>query len=234
MTLRGAIRDFLQQPGDEQKAFDRRSLNLLADYFSPSTDFPLTEIDARRLRDFLARWYVEKTAAVEEVESPRTSGAEALLDSLTRFFSWVDSAEGPALARELLPIIRELGETLPRALKITRELAACVRERGGQFHFPEFLTSFEEGGRSRYDIDDYDQGAQASTREGYFRILRAEGVLFEAVDTVSESRVWPIIFPERVAPLLAPDYIIDLQLVRGPEGWQVADCGFAYPPGAEV
>ena len=40
--------------------------------------------------------------------------------------------------------------------------------------------------------------------------------------------------PIHVAPLLEDGYIINLELVRKAEGWQIAGCGFAYPPGTEI
>jgi hypothetical protein len=61
-----------------------------------------------------------------------------------------------------------------------------------------------------------------------------EGASVEAEELISEERVWPIIFPSEAAALLEDGYIINLELVRKPEGWQIAGCGFAYPPGAEI
>jgi site-specific recombinase XerD len=66
------------------------------------------------------------------------------------------------------------------------------------------------------------------------RIIRVEGSLVEAEDLISEERVWPIIFPFEVAVLLDRAYVINLELVRTKEGWQIASCGFAYPPGTEI
>jgi hypothetical protein len=106
-----------------------------------------------------------------------------------------------------------------------------VRQSGGAFSFPEFLTSFEEGGSSQYDID---VPGNVGAIDGYFRIIRVDGVLAEAEELISEERVWPIVFPFEVAALLDDGYIINMELVRKMEGWQIVGCGFTYPPGTEI
>ena len=58
--------------------------------------------------------------------------------------------------------------------------------------------------------------------------------LVEAEEIITEERVWPIIFPSDPASPLTNDYIINLELVRSKDGWQIAACGFAYPPGTDV
>jgi hypothetical protein len=93
------------------------------------------------------------------------------------------------------------------------------------------LTSFEEGGSSQYDID---VPGNVGAIDGYFRIIRVEGSSVEAEELISDERVWPIVFPSEVAALLDDGYIINLELVRKPEHWQIAGCGFAYPPGTEI
>ena len=127
--------------------------------------------------------------------------------------------------------------TLPRADEISKLLSDWLRERGGAFSFPEYLTTFEEGGRSQYDIDDSadsDDSNEVRVLDGYFRILRVEGSLVEAEELVTGKRVWPIVFPSHVAVLLERAYTINLEVVRTGEGWQITGCGFAYPPGTDV
>jgi hypothetical protein len=232
-------------------------LGLLTTYFSPNA--ALTEITPVSLRDFIARWYVEKacTSRHRQAESRRgdlpsdatptivgcrdlsTQTAETdvvptpreLLDSVAQFLRWVDHQAGTNLAEQSLSILLELSDSLPRALEITNVLSSWLRKRPGAFSFPEFLTSFEEGGRSEYDID---TPGNVGALEGYFRIVRVEGTSVEAEEMISEERVWPISFPPEVAAQLDDQYIINLELVRTSEGWQIAGCGFAYPPGTEV
>jgi hypothetical protein len=212
------------------------ALLLLAVYFS--SDIALNEITPASLRDFLGRWYVEKVCSSrrydigsDRAESDIVPGPRELLDALAQFFKWVDEHAGTDLAERSSPVLLELTRSLPRAIEIGDVLSTWLRERGGAFGFPEFLTSFEEGGHSEYDID---TPGSVGALEGYFRILRVEGSSVEAEELISEERVWPIIFPPVVAPLIDDQYIINLELVRSPEGWQIAGSGFAYPPGTEV
>ena len=232
-----------------QPAFHHQSLMLLADYFSP--DASLTEITPSRLRDFLSRWYVEESAsktgnsksvrreavsqanrrALNADPADQVPNPQELLNSLSAFFEWADRQAGTNRVGGLSPIIQELRNSLPRALEITQALSNAIRERGGAFNFPEFLTSFEEGGSSQYDID---VPGKVGAIDGYFRILRVEGSSVEAVELISEERVWPIVFPSEVAERLDIGYVINLELVRNPQGWLIAGCGFAYPPGTDI
>ena len=212
-----------------------KALHLLTEYFS--SNIALSEIAPASLRDFLRRWYVEKACSSRpyDVESDAAEsdvpGPRELLDTLGQFFKWGDQQAGTGLAERFTPVLLELTRSLPRAIEICDLLSSWLRERGGAFGFPEFLTSFEEGGHSEYDID---TPGSVGALEGYFRILRVEGSSVEAEELISEERVWPIIFPPIVAPLMDDQYIINLELVRSPSGWQIAGCGFAYPPGTEV
>jgi hypothetical protein len=212
------------------------ALLLLAEYFS--TNIALSEITPASLRDFLGRWYVEKACSSRRYdvgsdapECDIVPGPRELLDALAQFFKWADQQAGTDLAERSSPVLLELIRSLPRAMEIGDVLSSWIRERGGAFGFPEFLTSFEEGGHSEYDID---TPGSVGALEGYFRILRVEGSSVEAEELISEERVWPIIFPPVVAPLMDDQYIINLELVRSPAGWQIAGCGFAYPPGTDV
>ena len=116
-------------------------------------------------------------------------------------------------------------------LRISSRLSAHLAGRGGAFGFPEFLTSFEAGGHSQYDLD---APGESGCMEGYFRILRVEGCRVEAEETLTQTRAWPVRFPEDVAALLEENDLLDLELVRAEDGWQIVACGFAYPPGTEV
>lgn len=234
-----------------------KALLFLTGFFSPNT--APGEISPASLRDFLARCYVEKactsnkrdkktsqtnsTSDAAEVtggsievntqarESNVVPKPSELLDSLSQFFKWMDQHTGGNLAERSTPVLVELRQSLPRALEITELLSSWLRERGGAFGFPEFLTSFEEGGHSEYDID---TPGNVGALEGYFRILRVEGSSVEAEESISEERVWPILFPPEVARLLDDQYIINLEIVRSSAGWQIGACGFAYPPRTDL
>lgn len=220
-----------------------QTAQLLTSYFS--ADSLLTAMNAESLHDFLARWYLEKactsdmntsksTESFITVDLPHSDHLPApkqLLASMTGFLAWVEENTGEELTARCSSTLTELGETLPQAIEITRLLSSWIQERRGAFTFPEFLTSFEEGGSSQYDID---TPGTIGALEGYFRIIRVEGRLVEAEDLISGERVWPITFPPEVAVLLNRPYVINLELLRTPEGWHIASCGFAYPPGTEV
>jgi len=79
----------------------------------------------------------------------RVPEPHVLVDSLAEFFKWIDQQSGGGLAAQCVPLLIELSRSLPHALEITNALTSALRERGGAFNFPEFLTSFEEGGSSQ-------------------------------------------------------------------------------------
>ncbi len=215
MTIAEAINLFLEQT----PSADRTSLAWPARYFNCAMD----DLTRARLRSF-ARWFVEQ--AVAESPSPKE-----LIRALAHFLEWAEENAAYRFDSEQREILRELEISIPRAMEIFSRLASYLAERGGAFGFAEFLTSFEEGGRSRYDFDEPDQ---AGAREGYFRILKIDGCRVEAEDELTEDRVYPITFPEEVARLLEPGFILNLELARSKEGWQIVACGFTYPPGTEV
>ena len=257
MTLAEAITRFLDHAGLNDSnvhphlgtAIHDQALLFLAGYFP--VDAIVSEMTPTNLRDFLSRWYVERACASNPNDSESIEGGDAassasriskalndqvpeppeLLDSLESFLKWADQEGGADQFATVSPILIELRRTLPRALEITNALARALRERGGAFNFPEFLTSFEGGGSSQYDID---VPGNVGAIDGYFRIIRIEGASVEAREMISEETVWPIAFPSKVAALLEAEYIINLELVRDREGWQIAGCGFAYPPGTEM
>jgi hypothetical protein len=259
MTLAEATSSFLHYAGNEatvlariQPAATNRALSFLISCFSP--DASLGEVTASKLRDSLSRLYVESASVGEprnweSLESDSSSTADGtcgdinanrtgpapepldLLDSLEEFFKWTERQTGTGQAAEISKMLIELRQSLPRALAITTTLSRTLRERGGAFHFPEFLTSFEEGGGSQYDID---APGNVGAIDGYFRIIRVEHSWVEAEEMISEQLLWPIVFPLEVASMLDCGYIVGLELIRDAEGWQIAGCGFAYPPGTEV
>ena len=229
MTLREAISGFLAHAGQNNSSRNQppeacaRALEFLTAYFAP--EMALREITPSALRDFLSRWYVENAA-------PESNAISAsIAQSLEAFFRWAEQARHLDDVEQHLQVLAELQRSLPRALEIADRLAERLAERGGAFTFPEFLTSFEAGGRSQYDLD---APGEAGAIEGYFSITRIEGAMVEAQEMISDEIVRPIIFPPDVASLLMPNFILNLELVRKKGGWQIAACGFAYPPGTEM
>jgi hypothetical protein len=244
MKLGDAITRFLDHArlndsnpsSDPQHASNQAAMLLLTECFS--ADEALADITRSSLRDFLSRWYLEKAHGSQQADSASAeqSGGSAsasldMLDSIEQFFSWTDNQNSTDQSTELAPVLNELRHSLPRALQITNLLSDAVRAHGGAFTFPEFLTSFEEGGSSQYDID---VPGSVGAIDGYFRIARIEGRMIEAEELISEERVWPIVFPQEVAEILDTGYILNLELVRKPAGWQITGCGFAFPPGTDI
>ncbi|HSO73415.1 MAG TPA: hypothetical protein VLU47_01135 [Blastocatellia bacterium] len=221
MTLREASARFLELRNPKNPRSNKaqaQTIQLLTTFFP---DAALAELTPARLRDFIARWYVEETN--------HQPAPAALLNSLDDFISWVDTQTPAEAEGGCRSVIVELEETLPRALEIARVLSSELKTRGA-FGFPEFLTSFEEGGRSQYDVD---VGGDVSALEGFFRVSRIDETMVEAEELISGERVSPIVFPKESAAVIATGYIINLELVRAGYNWHIAACGFAYPPGTE-
>lgn len=223
--------DSVSQDYAESRAL---SLALFATYCGKNP--LLDELTPVRLRDFLARWFIERSGSA----SPRASDVAAtgrlpkptvLMEGLAEFMDWGARHLAFIAADQCLAVINELREPLPRALAISRRLSEHLAGSGGAFGFPEFLTSFEAGGHSQYDLDTV---GESFCMEGYFRILRVEGDQVEAQEMLTEARAWPILFPASIAALLETNYIINLELIHVEEGWQIAACGFAYPPGTDI
>ena len=246
MTSAEAIAAFLERAGGQVSARDElvASLDQLAGFLSGKKIGLLAEITPQVLRDFIARWYVEEATFPSKSEDRLYSVSEmrrtgptplpeplSLITALDAFFGWIDEQTGAEASEDLRGVITELGSTMPRAVEIGKALSLHVVERGGAFAFPEFLSSFEEGGQSQYDID---VPGDVGALESYFRIARIDGIRIEAEDVITEERIWPVLFPEEIAGLLAPGYIINLEIVRSSRAWLIADCGFTYPPGTEL
>ena len=200
------------------------------DYFGPS--LPLTELTSTGLRDFLSRWIIENAGPRTGDGNgtiPQITAADAagIIEAFAVFFDWTEqNAPFPAVSA-CRALLVQLQDSVPKALQIAWLLSDHLRRGGGAFTFPEFLTSFEDGGRAEFD---FDAPGEAGCLEGYFRILSVEGTAIEAEELITETRVWPVAFPANVAALLWPGLIINLELLRTSEGWQITACGLAYPP----
>ena len=217
---------------------DERVMSLLTGHFSGNAS--LDVVSAGTLRDFLARSYVEKACVAkfgsgndgfDKLKQAALPEPEAVVDSLAGLFEWIRQQEGIDLVQQTSSMLAGLRESIPRALAIAGSLWSWLRNRRGAFSFPEFLTTFEEGGHSQYDID---TPGEVGAIEGFFRIIKIREGRVEAEDLISEARIWPILFPAEVVELLHEDYIINLELIRSGEGWHITACGFVYPPGTNV
>lgn len=222
MTIREASTRFLEQrdPKNSQCNEAHAPTIQLLTMFLP--DAAVAELTPARVRDFIARWYVEQT----NYQPPPS----AMLNSLAAFLGWVKTHDPAGTEDGCLSVIAELEKTLPRAMEISRVLSSVLKSRGA-FGFSEFLTSFEEGGRSQYDVDV--GGGGVKSIEGFFRLSRIEGSTVEAEELISGQRVWAVVFPEGSLGVIETGYIINLELVHGGDSWQIAASGFAYPPGTE-
>lgn len=204
-----------------------QAITLLGEYCKQSAINRLDDLSAERLRDFLARSYIEQASALGSA-LPRPA---ELLDALASFIGWADKHVRPGIETECLPVITGIAEELPRALDIFSAMSESLAGRGGAFTFSEFLTTFEGGGQGLYDVD---VPGEAGAREGYFRVMRVEGVYAEVEDLITEDRIWPIILPDDVAGRLVAGYVINLELALGADGWHIVGCGFVYPPDADL
>ena len=232
MRLRQAAAAFLESSAGAHDRADQNDTALSLDLLVRQLADPdIEQLTPALLRDFLARWYVEEASGCQPSTLPALPAAEALIAALKDFFRWSERISDAALNRVRLQVLDSLTETVPRAIAISVALAAESARRGGAVSFPEFLTTFAEGGQSEYDVGD--PSGEAGVKEGYFCILAVEGREVAAEELIQEEQVSPILFPDKIARLLAPGYILSLELVRTAEGWQVAGSGFAYPPGTE-
>lgn len=233
MTLAEAGAEFLEQvklsessPASLHPSIHKQAFETLTAGFSARSD--VREVSATKLRGRLSRSYVEKAFASGSYDP---DDAAMLIDSLAKFFDWLGQRDLIDSTSDVLRVLAELRKTLPRSLEITRELSSLLKAHRGAFNFPEFLTSFEQGGRNQYDID---APGDAGALEGFFRIIRVAGSFIEAYELISEENVTPILFPGAVLSELDAGYIINLELVKSPEGWVISDCGVVYPPGTDV
>jgi hypothetical protein len=128
-------------------------------------------------------------------------------------------------------VLDELEDTLPRAIEITNLLARSLRERRGPFGFAEFLTTFEQGGQSHYDID---SGGEIPRKEGFFKVVRVEAIEIAAEELISEELFSPISITEEVGALLEPGYILNLEIARVGASWEIIESGLVHPPGSPV
>lgn len=229
MTLREATSAFAVQIGRDHPPAKVEAIGLFDEYLRAADFSSNDQLTASLLRDFLARWYVERASAPSvnrEAPSP-----QVLLDSIAEFLIWADEQSSMLIASECAALLAELREGLPRALEINGALSRHLGERGGAFGFPEFLTSFDQGGHSEYDIG---EPGEVRAIEGYFLVERVEQNRVEALEIVSDRRVGPIIFPEEIAPLISAGFIINLEVIRAGDFWRITDCGFAFPPNTEI
>ena len=225
LNLPGGLVD--EKPGARMLALERFS-NL-----TPGAR-NIEAINPDQLRELLSRRYVEEStvrgsrAGVDEAGEIEPA---AFLDQLHTFYEWAGENRILPFADGCLRVIAELRQPIPRAIKIGVALSKEIAARGPAATFTEFLTSFEQGGGSRYDIDSPDgRGAV----EGYFRLMHVEGIRAEAEEIITGEVIEPIEFPPSTAGLLSEEFVINMEIIWDGRAWQIAGCGFAYPPGTDV
>src|ERR1044071_435370 len=182
MTLAEATSQFVEAPRDTSLSArsSQAALRLLSGYFRKNT--PITDLTLPGIREFLTRWYVDEAASpTNEVNPPHelVPTPDELIDTLVQFFSWLDVKHGTDYSTRFSEILAKIRTSLPKAIRLTRVLAETFRQRKGAFSFPEFLTSFAEGGRSEYDID---VAGGTTALDGYFRVAKVDGSSVEAVN----------------------------------------------------
>lgn len=229
MTLNEAVTKFLEHTS---------ATSIHTAGVDPSTDFmhaimrhfgrdaDATTIPSERWSDFLSTTFVEMCFAGEI----RAAVVPVIPEVFGSFVAWWSSVEFINANLETMRL-GELQIEVLKAVELAGRLADWNRSRRGAFEFPEFLVSFEQGGRSQYDIDDPDE---ARSVEGYFKIIRIEDLFFEAEELISESVVWPIRLPSEAGVTFECGYVLNLQLVRVEDHWEIADCGIVYPPGTRL
>ena len=214
MTLQEATSAFLDRMRRDHPHPRVEPIELFDEYLRGAGLISSEQLTASTLRDFLARWYVEMASA--PTADRKVPAPQVLLGSIGEFLKWADEKAVLRIAGEHAAVLSELQESLPRALEINSALAEVSGGRGGAFGFPEFLTSFDEGGHSEYDIG---EPGEVRAIEGYFLVERVEQDRVEALEIVSDRRVGPIIFPEEIARLIGAGFIINLEIVRAGDFW---------------
>ncbi|HMG35334.1 MAG TPA: hypothetical protein VKM94_15450 [Blastocatellia bacterium] len=178
------------------------------------------------------REYVDLEFAELPQRRSNTHGrALAVKDSLTVFFRWAQCEVGLEDLEGLEKALDEVCATIPRAVEIAALLNEVSSARRGGFGFPEFLTSFEDGGRSSYDLD---APGKSGTRGGYFRVKSATGLETVLEHSASGELVAPVELPFEIATLISEGFILDLELLFKDGRWVVYDNGIVYPPSVQV
>lgn len=219
--------------GEEpEDAHTRESITLFRSYLATASPGSSCSLTPDNLFNFLGNWYLGRYVGAA-AGSRRLPAPLDIVTSLARLVDWMAGRGNlPGDSRTCaLAALSELAVTLPRAIEISRRLADYLSERRGAVAFSEFLTTFEEGGRSRYEPE---AAGLPRWKEGYFTIKRIDGRRIEAQESVSEESVWPILLPEGAEGLFSPGYIVNLEIVREDEYWEIVSCGLAHPPGTPV
>lgn len=229
MRLIEALDSFASEnPGPAET---RESIILLKSYLATIPRNGACRLTAESLYQFLGNFYL--TRYVSGGEGEQLPAPSEIVTALGQLLDWMAGRQdmiGELLA-DAHSALSELAVTLPQAVYTSRQLAECLSKRQGPFAFSEFLTTFEDGGQSQYEPD---VAGRPRTKEGYFRITRADGKIVEARESLSEEAVWPILLPEGAEGILSPGYIVNLDIVRNGEYWEITGCGLAYPPGTIV
>jgi hypothetical protein len=235
MTLAQATSLFIETQANDPTSSSpntRSALRLLTQFFPNNTT--TSDLTLSGLREFLTRWYIDEAASQPDDKACPNEllpTPDELIDVLVRFFFWLDATYSTTYSTCFSDILAWTRTSVPIALQLTSKLTDMIRRPAGAFSFPEFLTSFEEGGRSQYNVD---WAGETSAMDGYFRIVSIEGSTVEALELLTDETVAPIDIPAAVAETLQVGYVINLEIVREQNSWKIVGCGFAYPPEFEI
>jgi len=235
-TLADVAISFLENPSQVE---DRgRAISLLIEYFGSETR--LADLNADSLNDFLCRWCIERSRHSEtDAAGRRVDSSRALIQAIPKtvleLLDFASRQVDPATASASREAVEYARINLPRSLEVSRLLAEAVSRDESGTEFRDFLTTFEAGGQSEYDVDDPSDSVvddQPAALEGFFRVKKIEGTLVEMEEVIGEELVGLVFFPADVAALLQPEDVLELELIADGENWSIIACGFAYPSAA--
>jgi hypothetical protein len=238
MTVADAITVFIRE--SRTNSSDNSQLWTIEKYLPITTD--LSDISPALLKNTIGRWAVERpeTGNRPGLQSGQHASSHApattsSIDLALRFFSWCEGDESSGITEAHLSELRDLQTTITVAQTISSALALWLRGKRGAFGFSEFLTSFEDGGHSEYDLQTItrDPSEKESAIESYFKVLRVDGTVAEVEDVISGMPVGPVEFPEAISDQIAAGYTLNLELIRDNDRWQIVDAGLVYPPGVD-
>ena len=199
-------------------------------YLEPeSLEFRNRPVDRRLFLDCLCVSYVRSWTPTRNEDSPPVAPSQ-FLDDLARLIVWLSANREFPEHDECSETISDLRRTLPRAILLRQRLMGVIEDRHGPFTFPEFLTSFENGGRSEYDVD---TPGELGVLEGYFQVVSVNpDIIVE--ELITERTIAPILLPGEAAALVEAGQILTLELIHSDRGWVIRECGNVFPPGTRI
>ena len=178
----------------------------------------LEQLSPSRIREFLGRWLIDVELGTS---SPDRLDFSLTTDCLYEFFKTFKSPD----IKERLEAVRQMKEEVPKALEIAEALAREMANRPGPFPFSEFLTTFDEGGQTVYHGN-----SEPKSLDSFFEIVDVKSMLLEARDLGTDVLL-TIVAPPGVTRVARAGFVLNLEVVRYSNRWEIVDYGAAYPPG---